>query len=109
MGFAAQDAGKDAVERARPQSARGLTAHELSNAPRHLARRLVGERQRENGPGRYAVGQQVRNFIGQHARLTRASTRYDERRAVAVADGLPLCRVQTLPQLCVVEFHRRYG
>ena len=52
-------------------------------------------------PGRgLAAVDQVRDPVGQHARLARAGAGEDQQRPLAVQDGLALGLVQALEQVC---------
>jgi len=65
------------------------------DAVAHLLRRLVGEGDREDLVRLRAARQhQVRDPVGEHARLARPRAGQDQERTVAVLDGLPLGRVQ---------------
>ena len=77
FGFSSQDTCTHAVERAHPQVARHLVAHQPNDALLHLARGFVGEGQGEDVSGGYALGEQVSNLIGEHTRLARACSGND--------------------------------
>ena len=108
LGLAAQDAHARGVEGRDPHALRAV-ADELLHALAHLARGLVGERDREDlaGPCLF-VAQQARDAAGEHARLARAGTGDDEQRLAAVGDGLALRRVEPLEQV-FVGARRRCG
>ena len=52
------------------QIARTLVTHQTANTFLHLARRLVGECQRENLPRLHTLLQKIGYLIGQHTRLS---------------------------------------
>ena len=77
-------------------------ADEVLHALAHLARGLVGERDREDlARPRLSVAQQARDAARQHARLARAGAGDDEQRRTAVGDGLALRRVEAREQVFV--------
>jgi hypothetical protein len=75
------------VKRPDPERASQVRAAESFEPGAHLAGRLVGERDGEDAPGRYAdVRDEVRDAIGDDARLAAARAREDEKRPVMVGD-----------------------
>ena len=82
------------MESAHLQIAGTLVAHQTADTLLHLARRLVGERQRQNLPRLDALLQKIGYLIGQHTRLSRAGTGNDQRRPVAEENRLALTFVQ---------------
>ena len=102
---AAQDAHAGGVEGRDPDPARAAAEDPLDPLA-HLARGLVGERDREDlvrvgGAAR----DQVRDAVRQHARLAAARAREDEQRALDVANRLGLLGVQPRGDL-VQTWHR---
>ena len=84
LGFAAQDAGENAVEGACPQVVGALFAYKLPYAHGHFARSLVSKCECEDVPRVKTMFEKVRNLIREHTRLPRTRTCYDKRRAVLV-------------------------
>ena len=68
----------------------------------HFARRLVGERDRDDPRGIGALLDQVRDLGGDDARLAAAGAGQDQERSCAMANGLALGRIQG-------KGHRRFG
>ena len=94
----AQHARAGGVERHHPHRARGAADKQL-DALAHLLRRLVRERDREDlVRARLARAQQVRDPVGQHARLARAGAGEDQQRTGGRGDGLALRRVEPCEQ-----------
>ena len=94
--LAAQDAGKEAVERAAPKGLRQFGSHNGGDALVHFTRRLVRKCERHDAPRRYALFQEVGNLIGQHPRLARPCSSHYEQRPVVVGDGFELGCVERL-------------
>src|SRR5262249_45139113 len=90
---AAQDTRARRVERADPHRGRAL-AEQLDQALLHLARGLVGERDREDLPRRHAALDEVRDAMHEHARLAGARAGEPEQRSLAVGDRLLLLVVE---------------
>jgi len=92
--LAAEDPRSGGVERRHPEPLR-VRPDQLLHPLAQLAGGLVGERDGEDlrGP-RQALAQEVRDAMGENARLSRACARQDEQRPFAVAHGLELRRVQ---------------
>ena len=85
------------VERADPELLRELFPEQTREPRAHLARRLVRERDREDAVRRDArLGHEVRDAIGDDARLSAARAREDEERPVDVRDGFRLRRIQSV-------------
>ena len=93
-GFDAEYAGEDAMECARPHLAGSLFTHYAGNAVVHFASRFVGEGEGQDLPRHHALRDEIGNLIREHTCLARAGPGYDERRAVAIGHGLPLCFVE---------------
>ena len=70
--FGTQDARKNAVERAAPKSARTTRTYDLRDAFVHFARGFVGESQRQYLPRIVVMLEQIGDFEGEHARLSRS-------------------------------------
>jgi hypothetical protein len=70
----------------------------------HLPRRLVRERDGEDRGGDDALGDEVRDPPGDHARLARPGGRDDQERAVDVGDGVAL-RVGQIVEKFGVGYH----
>ena len=84
-------------------------AEQPFDALAHLARGLVGERDREDLPGLRLVGvDQEGDAVREHARLAAAGAGEDQQRPLAVRDGLALGLVEVLQQLLEV-FCMRVG
>ena len=99
--LAAQHAAAGGVEGEDPDRARLPTEHPLEPLA-HLPRRLVRERDREDLVRLDAVrADQVRDPVGEHARLARAGPGDDEQRPLDVEHGLPLGRIQVGEELLV--------
>ena len=96
FGIAAQQAGKDGVERAHPQLGCHIGACQRLDALTHLACGLVGERERHDAPWFIALMEQVHDLIGQHTRLSRPRTGNHQLRPVAILDRGALLVVQFL-------------
>jgi len=83
LGMAAQDAPADRMEGAEPGHALDRLAQHLAEPKLHLARRLVGEGDRENFAGTgAALAQDVGDPAGQHPGLAGAGARQYQDRAV---------------------------
>ena len=95
-GLLSQYLREDAVEGAHPQVAGILFAHQFADTLFHLARRLVGEGQGQDVAWRYALLQQPRYLVGQHARLARPCAGYHQRGALGLHHSLLLRRVEVL-------------
>jgi hypothetical protein len=91
--LASQDPDAGGVEGRHPH-AFAHRAHELDHPALHLARRLVGEGDRQDGVGRHPGGNEVGDPVGQHPRLSRPGAGDDERRAPGVLHRVPLDRVE---------------
>ncbi len=73
---------------------------QLVDAFAHLARSLIGERDRQNRIRRHALLlDQVRDAIGNHARLARPGSGQDEYRAVRRFYGSSLLRIQLFDKM----------
>ena len=91
---AAQDARAQRVERAHGHVAR-LLADEREDARAHLGRGLVGERDREDLPRLDALdADEVRDAMGEHARLAAARAGQDQQRPFGRGDGARLLGVE---------------
>ncbi len=95
LGVAAQDLHADRMEGAEPRHALDHLADHQADAALHLARRLVGEGDRQDlvrprPPGR----QDVRDARGQHARLAGAGAGQHQHRPVQRLDRQPLLRIE---------------
>ena len=95
LGVAAQNFHADRMERAEPRHALDHTADDGADAGLHLARRLVGEGDRQNlaGPGA-AGGEDMGDAHGEHAGLAGAGAGQHQHRAVERLDREPLLRVE---------------
>ena len=94
LGLTAQHPAAGGVEGEDPNRARGLPEHPLE-ALAHLARRLVRERDREDLVRLHAAcTDEMRDAVGQDARLAGAGACDDEQRALGREDGLALRLVQ---------------
>ncbi len=103
LALAAQDADAGAVERHHPHRVRAR-ADELFDALLHLARGLVGERDREDLTWVDApLGQQMGDAVGEHAGLAGAGAGDDEQGGAGVHDGRALVLVQPVEQRGRVE------
>ena len=92
--FFLQDVQPEAVKGGDVQAAR-FFAKQRPHPLAHFARRLVGERQRENAVCRIACrAHQPGDFLGDDARLAAARPGDDEQRPTEVADGFGLLWVQ---------------
>ncbi len=95
----AQQAMRDAVERADRQAARA-GADQRFGARTHLAGGLVRERHRQDRPRRYALDlEQPADPMGQYARLARTGAGQDQTVARRRADGFALRRIQRVEQV----------
>ena len=97
--FDAQDAGKDGVEGAHPDVARLGLAHNLADAPLHLARGLVGEGQGENGEGVDPLVDQVGDAVGEHSGLSGPRAGHHHHGALNVPCRRPLSVIQSRQHL----------
>ena len=95
-GVLPQDTRKNRVERTHADITAAVVGQHLRNALAQLLGGLVGEGQRQNIPGLYALFDHVCYTRGQHAGLARPGARDDERRRVVIDHGIPLGGVQTL-------------
>ena len=94
LGLAAQHPAAGRVEGEDPDRARRLPEHPLE-ALAHLPRRLVRERDREDLVRLHAArADEVRDAVGEDARLPRAGTGDDEERALGREDRLALGLVE---------------
>ena len=94
--MAAQDAGGDGVEGAEPEPGGGAPDQAL-HAADHLARRLVGEGDREHLPRPGAAGgEDVGEARGEHAGLAGAGAGQHQQRAVQRLRCLALLRIQAV-------------
>lgn len=92
--FSAQDAAARGVEGEDPEAAAAPAEQAFEPFP-HLPRRLVGERDREDLVGLCPDRvDQVRDAVGQHARLARACSRDDQERPFRGENCLALGGVQ---------------
>ncbi len=92
--LAAQDAGAGRVEGRHPHAASDRP-DEVGDPLLHLAGGLVGERDREQAErGDPAFGDQVRDPVGEDARLAGARAGHDEQRAVGCTRSFALDRVE---------------
>ena len=97
--LAAQDADAGRVERHHPHRPGAAVAHQLRDPAGHLARRLVGERDREDLARRHVpLGQQVGDPVGEHPRLPRAGPGDDQQRPAGVDDGGALLRIEAVEE-----------
>jgi hypothetical protein len=107
LGVPAQDLGGDRVEGAKPAQALGLAADQVGDARAHLARRLVGEGDRQQLPGAGpAGGEDMGEARGQHAGLARAGPGQHQHRALGRLDRAPLLGVQS-GQIVARRVHAR--
>ena len=91
---AAQHAGAERVEGAHGHVPAAL-ADEGEDARAHLGGGLVGERHGQDVPRLDALhADQVRDAVGQHARLARAGAGQDQQRPVGGADGACLLGIE---------------
>jgi hypothetical protein len=98
VGVGAQHAGTRGVEGHDPHGADGPADEELDPLA-HLVRGLVGEGDRQDLVGaRLPRVDQVRDPVGEDARLARACARQHQERAVGVQDGLALGVVEALEE-----------
>ena len=94
LSVGAQDAHAHAVERRHPHAARTRT-HQPAEALAHLGRRLVSERDRQNLPRRHVqIVDEMRDAVGQNARLARSGTRQHQQGAFGALDRLALRSVE---------------
>ena len=95
LGVAAQDLHADRMEGAEPRHALDHLADHRADAALHLARRLVGEGDRQDlARPRAAGGEDVRDARGQHARLAGAGAGQHQHRPVQRLDRLPLLGIE---------------
>ena len=95
----AQELQREAVEGADEAAAR-RAAEQLLDPLDHLARRLVGEGDREHlVRSRQTLGQEPGDPVGEHPRLARAGAGDDEQRPLAVAHGAGLLGVEVGEQV----------
>ncbi len=84
----------EAMESAHPHAVGRQPQHFLE-ARAHLARRLVGKRYRENGPGRHILGaNQPGNTVHQHAGLAAAGARQHQQVGAFVSNRFTLGGIQ---------------
>ncbi len=103
LAVATQDAHADGVERAQPHAGGGAAEQHL-DALAHLARRLVGEGDREDLLGTGALGgDDVGDAVGQHARLATAGAGEDQQGSVGGLDRAPLRLVEAGEQIGDVQ------
>ena len=94
LGLSAEHAAAGGVEREDPDRPRHRAEHRRQPLA-HLAGGLVRERDREDLVRLHADrGGQVRDAVGEHARLAGAGARDHEQRPLRVQHGLPLGRIQ---------------
>ena len=87
-----QDAHARRVERGDPHEP-GPVAHQVGDPLLHLAGGLVGERDRQDlARVHVALGEQVRDAVGEHPRLARAGAGHDEQRRTGMGDRLRAAR-----------------
>ena len=92
--MAPQQARADSVEGPHPETGR-LGPEQTANALPHFAGSLVGERDREDPPGRNAVlSDQVADSSGQHTSFPGAGARQHQQRSLKVLDRLPLLGIE---------------
>jgi hypothetical protein len=92
--FAAQDPAAGGVEGEDPDRVRQRPEQVFEPLP-HLRRGLVRERDREDLVRLHAAGvDQMRDTVGEHARLPGARPGDDEKRPLGGEDRFPLCRIQ---------------
>ena len=95
LGMAAQDLHADGMEGAEPRHALDDLADHAADALLHLARRLVGEGDREDlGRARAAGRQDVGDARGEHARLAGAGAREHQHRTIQRHHRFALLRVE---------------
>ena len=98
VGVGAQNAQAGRVEGRDPHFV-GRRAHQLGHPAAHLVRRLVGEGDGQDAPGRgVARRHQVGDAPGQHPGLARAGTGHDQQRPAPVLDRGPLGQRQVVDQ-----------
>ena len=98
VGLGPQDAGAGGVERHHPHAA-AAGAEQAVDALQHLLRGPVGEGDREDLPGRDAViAHEVRDPVGEHARLAGAGARDDQHGALDGLDCSALLGVQLVEE-----------
>ena len=90
----AQDARKDAVEGAHPQTLCLLCTHLQCDAGLHLFCSFVGESQGHNLPRFHAHTEQMSNLMSEHTRLAGTGAGNHQRRTVAIFHGCLLCWIQ---------------
>ena len=90
----------------RIQIARAIAAEQVLEPLAHLARGLVRERDREDLVRLHPAGvDQVRDPVGEHARLAGARAGDDEQRPLGCEDRLSLAGIQ----VGEIAFGRRHG
>ena len=95
LGVAAQDLCRNRVKRAKPGHALGDRPGEHADPLLHFPRRLIGEGHGENFMrAGAALGDDMRDFGGQHARLAGAGARQHEKRPVDRLDRRALLGVE---------------
>jgi len=77
------------------ERAAAARAQEFADSFLHHAGGLVGERDGKNRAGWHALLDQMRDAIGDHARLARACAREDEQRSFGCKHGFALAFVQS--------------
>ena len=102
----AEEARSDRVERPRGR-AHEVGADEGLDAPLHLARGAVRERQEEERRGVCAVLDEARDAVDERPRLARARPRDDERRPVRREDDGLLLLVQLARVIDAVALRHR--
>src|SRR5439155_20037254 len=91
----ADDLHSEGVERAhRHPAGLGRPAGEREDALAHLGRRLVGERDREDGATRQPLPEQMNDPMGDDERLARPGAGQDQHGSVGLADRLALLRIE---------------
>ena len=77
-----------------PQSDGSCRPEQIGDAAHHFAGGLVGEREQQDAVGGNALFEQIRDAVGERARLARTRAGDDERRAGRRGDGGELLRIQ---------------
>ena len=90
VGFVAQDAVEDGVERTHPERPGLVLPDEGGYSLLHLVGRLVGKGQGQDVPRRHALLQQVGNLVSQHPCLAGTGSGYHQGCAIVVFNSLAL-------------------